>query len=110
MCTGLQFWSVWYLQICTNIITFIVNKIRDTFNVEFVEWVPTGLKLGLCVKKLQHYGSPYNRNTYTLPSKSLTKISNHTGIKVIVENLLDQFNLLMEQRPYVWWFISEGNQ
>jgi len=83
-----------------------VIDIRKGMGIEFVEWVPTGFKIGLSPIRFVH--PDRQGEAYKIPNVSLLKLSNHTAIFDVANNTLEKYNYLLEKRAYTFHFIGEG--
>lgn len=82
-----------------------VADIRSEFHVPFVDWVPTGFKITMDPEIVSH---PPNMHFLQNSPLSMLKISNHTSIAECVNSIVAKYDKLLEERAFVWWYISEG--
>jgi len=83
-----------------------VRKVRKSFQIPFVGWVPTGFKIGVCNKVVSH---PNRRGEgFKRPETALLKLTNHTGMFDVCNETIKKYNTMLEKRGYVFWYISEG--
>jgi len=82
-----------------------VQWLRNNKKVYFVEWCPTGFKVGLnevppaCVE--DDDVAPAQRN--------VVMIGNNTAIKrVFVDRISKKYDLMYSQRAFVHWYVGEG--
>ena len=81
-----------------------IAKIKSRRNVQFVDWCPTGFKVGL------NYKPPT-----VVPGSGIAKVkravcmlSNTTAIAEAWARLDHKFDLLYSKRAFVHWFVGEG--
>jgi tubulin alpha len=81
-----------------------VAVIKTKATVQFVDWAPTGFKVGI------NYQPPT-----TVPGGDLAKvmraccmISNNTAIAEVFSRLDHKFDLMYSKRAFVHWYVGEG--
>ncbi|KAF8592409.1 tubulin-domain-containing protein [Ramaria rubella] len=81
-----------------------VASIKTKRTIQFVDWCPTGFKLGIC-----------NEPPALVPggdlakvSRSLCMLSNTTSISTAWSRLDHKFDLLYSKRAFVHWYVGEG--
>ncbi|TIB07010.1 hypothetical protein E3P89_04075 [Wallemia ichthyophaga] len=81
-----------------------VATIKTKRTIQFVDWCPTGFKLGIC-----------NEAPALVPggdlakvSRSLCMLSNTTAIANAWARLDHKFDLLYSKRAFVHWYVGEG--
>ncbi|GJJ07411.1 Tubulin alpha-1A chain [Clathrus columnatus] len=81
-----------------------VASIKTKKSIQFVDWCPTGFKLGIC-----------NEPPALVPggdlaqvSRSLCMLSNTTSISTAWGRLDHKFDLLYSKRAFVHWYVGEG--
>lgn len=81
-----------------------VAAIKTKRTIQFVDWCPTGFKIGIC-----------NEPAASVPggdlakvSRSLCMLSNTTAIAAAWGRLDRKFDLLYSKRAFVHWFVGEG--
>ncbi|GJJ07410.1 Tubulin alpha-1A chain [Clathrus columnatus] len=81
-----------------------VAVIKTKRTIQFVDWCPTGFKLGIC-----------NEPPAVVPgadtakvSRSLCMLSNTTAISAAWSRLDHKFDLLYSKRAFVHWYVGEG--
>ncbi|KAH9449660.1 hypothetical protein Pst134EB_020479 [Puccinia striiformis f. sp. tritici] len=81
-----------------------VAIIKTKRTIQFVDWCPTGFKLGIC-----------NEAPACVPgsdtakvSRSLCMLSNTTAIAAAWSRLDHKFDLLYSKRAFVHWYVGEG--
>ncbi|GAB1523644.1 alpha-tubulin [Rhizoctonia solani] len=81
-----------------------ISTIKTKRTIQFVDWCPTGFKLGIC-----------NEPPAAVPgadlapvSRSLCMLSNTTAISSAWTRLNKKFDLLYSKRAFVHWYVGEG--
>ncbi|KDQ29457.1 hypothetical protein PLEOSDRAFT_1076198 [Pleurotus ostreatus PC15] len=81
-----------------------IASIKTKRTIQFVDWCPTGFKLGIC-----------NEPAATVPggdlaktARSLCMLSNTTAIAGAWARLDHKFDLLYSKRAFVHWYVGEG--
>jgi len=82
-----------------------VQWLRTNKKVNFVDWIPTGFKVGLNDRppaKVEDDECAYFE-------KSVVMMGNNTAIsRVINERICRKFDLMYSQRSFVHWYVGEG--
>ncbi|KCV72002.1 tubulin alpha-1C chain [Fonticula alba] len=81
-----------------------IANIKSRSTVQFVDWSPTGFKVGL------NYQPPTvvpGGDLARVP-RSLCLLSNTTAIAEAWQRLNDKFDLLYAKRAFVHWYVGEG--
>jgi tubulin alpha len=82
-----------------------VQWLKQNNKVSFVEWCPTGFKIGLndipaALMEDDDLGSC---------ERNVTMIGNNTGIvRVFTDRIIRKYDLMYSQRAYVHWYVGEG--
>merc|ERR1712233_24402 len=81
------------------------TQLRRNKKVTFVEWCPTGFKIGL-----NDVPPAILPNDDLAPSKrNVVMIGSNTAIsRVFSERFIQKYDLMYSQRAFVHWYISEG--
>jgi len=81
-----------------------ISQIKTKRTIQFVDWCPTGFKLGIC-----------NEPPTLIPGGDLAKVdrslcmlSNTTAISTAWSRLDQKFDLLYSKRAFVHWYVGEG--
>ncbi|XP_039290965.1 tubulin alpha-4 chain-like [Nilaparvata lugens] len=81
-----------------------IVRIKNLQNVQFVDWSPTGFKVGI------NYQPPV-----TMPggncakvNRALCMLSNTTAIVEAWESLSRKFRMMYSKKAFVHWFLAEG--
>jgi tubulin alpha len=81
-----------------------VAIIKTKRTIQFVDWCPTGFKLGICNEPPAHIpGGDLAKVT-----RSLCMLSNTTAISTAWSRLDHKFDLLYSKRAFVHWYVGEG--
>ena len=79
--------------------------IKSNKKVSFVEWCPTGFKMGLN----NELPAILEEDDMADFPRDVTMIGNNTGIaRVFSDRISRKFDLLYSQRAFVHWYVSEG--
>ncbi|KDE05447.1 tubulin alpha-1A chain [Microbotryum lychnidis-dioicae p1A1 Lamole] len=81
-----------------------VTSIKTKRTIQFVDWCPTGFKLGICNEPAQCVPG----GDLAKVSRSLCMLSNTTAIASAWSNLDHKFDLLYSKRAFVHWYVGEG--
>ena len=81
-----------------------VASVKTKRTIQFVDWCPTGFKVGL------NYAPPATVPSGDLAkvSRSLTMISNTTSVAEAFSRIDHKFDLLWSKRAFVHWYVGEG--
>ncbi|KAL9712946.1 alpha-tubulin [Leucoagaricus gongylophorus] len=81
-----------------------VANIKTKKTIQFVDWCPTGFKLGICNEPPAYVpGGDLAKAT-----RSLCTLSNTTAIAAAWGRLDHKFDLLYSKRAFVHWYVGEG--
>ncbi|KAH8106036.1 tubulin alpha [Cristinia sonorae] len=81
-----------------------VASVKTKKTIQFVDWCPTGFKLGICAEPAaQVPGGDLAKTT-----RSLCMLSNTTAISAAWGRLDYKFDLLYSKRAFVHWYVGEG--
>jgi len=81
-----------------------VASIKTKRTIQFVDWCPTGFKLGVCNEP----PSLVPGGDLAKVSRSLCMLSNTTAIATAWSRLDHKFDLLYSKRAFVHWYVGEG--
>ena len=83
-----------------------VQWLRDHKKIQFVDWVPTGFKVGLN----RQPAATVELDECAQFEKNVVMMGNNTAIsRVFSERLCRKFDLMYSQRAFVHWYVGEGN-
>jgi len=82
-----------------------IQKLKKMSKVQFVEWMPTGFKVGLntipCAELKEDVLKPATR--------TCAMIGNNVAVnRVFQERLSKKYDMMYSQRAYVHWYVGEG--
>ncbi|KAJ3928597.1 MAG: Tubulin/FtsZ, GTPase domain-containing protein [Lentinula lateritia] len=81
-----------------------VSIIKTKRTIQFVDWCPTGFKLGICNEPPAHVPG----GDLAKVSRSMCMLSNTTAISSAWSRLDHKFDLLYSKRAFVHWYVGEG--
>merc|ERR1719333_626161 len=83
----------------------VVQEVKKNNKVSFVEWCPTGFKIGL--NDVVACNVP--DDDLAMSDKTVTMIGNNIAInRVFSERLCKKYDMMYSQRAYVHWYVGEG--
>ncbi|KIY49390.1 tubulin alpha-1B chain [Fistulina hepatica ATCC 64428] len=85
-------------------VTSAVSVIKTKRTIQFVDWCPTGFKLGIC----NEAAAVVPGGDLAKTSRSLCMLSNTTAIAVAWSRLDYKFDLMYSKRAFVHWYVGEG--
>jgi len=82
-----------------------IQKLKKNQKVSFVEWMPTGFKVGLnkvtCAK--------VDDDVMKHSKRTCAMIGNNVAVnRVFVDRLSKKYDMMYSQRAYVHWYVGEG--
>merc|ERR1711970_275078 len=84
-----------------------VQWLKQNNKVSFVEWCPTGFKIGL-------NGTPARavKNDIMAPAKNnIVMIGNNVAVsRVFTERITKKYDMMYAQRAFVHWYVGEGTE
>ncbi|KAL0567640.1 alpha-tubulin [Marasmius crinis-equi] len=81
-----------------------VASVKTKRTIQFVDWCPTGFKLGVCNEPAACVPGGDLAKT----SRSLCMLSNTTAISAAWGRLDYKFDLMYSKRAFVHWYVGEG--
>lgn len=81
-----------------------VARVKTKKAVNFVDWCPTGFKIGICFQPPKQVPNGDLANV----SRALCMLSNTTAIKDAWVALSNKFDLMYSKRAFVHWYVGEG--
>jgi len=93
-----------------------VQWLKQNNKVSFVEWCPTGFKIGLnnivpaSIDQEEIDLDPENPDEImAVPKKSVTMIGNNVAVsRVFTERINKKYDIMYGQRAFVHWYVGEG--
>jgi len=85
--------------------TATIQWLKANKKVTFVEWVPTGFKIGLNEKPAAVIG----KDDIAASKNNIVMIGNNTAIsRVFSERISKKYDIMYSQRAFVHWYVGEG--
>ncbi|XP_018785541.1 PREDICTED: tubulin alpha-4 chain-like [Bactrocera latifrons] len=81
-----------------------VSAIKSKRHIQFVDWCPTGFKIGINYEKPACVPGGDLAQT----PRAVCMLSNTTAIAVAFSNLDYKFDLMFKKRAFVHWYVGEG--
>ncbi len=81
-----------------------IAKIKTRNSIQFVDWCPTGFKVGINRKPLV----VIPHDDLAKVQRSVCMLSNTTAIAQAWESLDHKFDLMYSKRAFVHWYVGEG--
>jgi tubulin alpha len=82
-----------------------VQWMKSNHKVTFVDWCPTGFKIGLN----EHPIACLEDDDMQFANTSAVMMANNTGIsRMFSERISKKYDLMYSQRAYVHWYVGEG--
>merc|ERR1712165_90407 len=82
-----------------------IQKVKKQNKVSFVEWMPTGFKVGLN----KEVAAGVEDDPLADQKNSVVMIGNNIAInRVFSERLSKKYDMMYSQRAYVHWYVGEG--
>jgi tubulin alpha len=81
-----------------------VSFIKTKRTIQFVDWCPTGFKIGICNEPPSHVPD----GDLARVARSMCMLSNTTAISSAWSRLDHKFDLLYSKRAFVHWYVGEG--
>jgi len=83
----------------------VVQWLRKSNKVSFVDWVPTGFKVGLN----EQPAAAVEFDECAQFEKNVVMMANNTAIsRVFSERISKKFDVMYSQRSFVHWYVGEG--
>ena len=81
-----------------------IQKIKSKKNIQFVDWCPTGFKVGINYQPPTVVpGSDIGKSM-----RSACMISNSTSVAEVFSRLDSKFDMMYAKRAFVHWYVGEG--
>lgn len=81
-----------------------VASIKAKKSIQFVDWSPTGVKIGINSQPPQNPPG----DDLAKVRRSVTSIANSTAIAEVFSRIDQKFDLMYAKRAFVHWFVGEG--
>jgi len=82
-----------------------VQWLKQNNKVSFVEWCPTGFKIGLNNTP----AAPIEKDIMAPAARNVTMIGNNVAVsRVFTERITKKYDMMYSQRAFVHWYVGEG--
>merc|ERR1712154_201253 len=82
-----------------------VQWLKQNNKISFVEWCPTGFKIGLNAVP----ATPVTGDIMAPAKKNVTMIGNNVAVsRVFTERINKKYDMMYSQRAFVHWYVGEG--
>merc|ERR1719334_1249918 len=82
-----------------------IQKVKKNNKVVFVEWMPSGFKVGLNSIPCKSLKDDVLQQT----NRTCSMIGNNVAVnRVFVDRLSKKYDMMYSQRAYVHWYVGEG--
>lgn len=81
-----------------------LSEIKSCRSVRFVDWCPTGFKVGIVKQPPQVLPESNIGNS----TKNVVMMTNSSSVSVLWHRLAQKFHKLYSKRSFVHWFVAEG--
>merc|ERR1712187_695356 len=82
-----------------------IQKLKKNNKVSFVEWMPTGFKVGLNTVTCAEVSDDIIKHS----KRTCAMIGNNVAVnRVFVDRLSKKYDMMYSQRAYVHWYVGEG--
>lgn len=85
-------------------ISQVIHKMKDDDKIKFVNWCPTGFKVGINY----HIAEEIPGSQISSVQRSVCMLANTTAIAEAWARIDYQFDLMYAKRAYIHWYLSEG--
>merc|ERR1712087_419346 len=83
-----------------------VQWLKQNNKISFVEWCPTGFKIGLNEVPAASIG---DTEILAAAKKNVTMIGNNVAVsRVFTERITKKYDMMYSQRAFVHWYVGEG--
>jgi len=101
-----------YMACCVNYrgdvtpkdVNAAVATIKGKRTVQFVDWAPTGIKVGINYQAV----TVVPGDIMSATGRSLAMVSNTTAVAEALSRIDHKFDLMYAKRAFVHWFVGEG--
>merc|ERR1719497_211767 len=86
-----------------------VQWLKQNNKVTFVEWCPTGFKIGLNDVPAAALGKDGEDDVMAPAKRNVTMIGNNVAVsRVFTERITKKYDMMYSQRAFVHWYVGEG--
>jgi len=83
-----------------------VQWLKQNNKISFVEWCPTGFKIGLNEVPAAEIG---DEDVMAKAERNATMIGNNVAVsRVFTERIMKKYDMMYSQRAFVHWYVGEG--
>ncbi|KAI9831068.1 MAG: alpha-tubulin [Phylliscum demangeonii] len=91
-------------DVVPNDVNSAVAHLKTKRDIHFVDWCPTGFKIGICYQAPQLVPN----GDLAKVNRAVCMLSNTTAIAEAWASLSRKFDLMYSKRAFVHWFVGEG--
>jgi len=91
-------------DVVTKDVHSAVATLKTKRTIQFVDWCPTGFKIGICFEPPQMVPN----GDLAKVSRAVCMLSNTTAIAEAWSALSNKFDLMYSKRAFVHWYVGEG--
>ncbi|CCG80560.1 Tubulin alpha chain [Taphrina deformans PYCC 5710] len=91
-------------DVVTKDVQAAVATTKTKRTIQFVDWCPTGFKIGICYQPPAHV----KEGDLAKVNRAVTMLSNTTAIAEAWSRLDRKFDLMYAKRAFVHWYVGEG--
>jgi len=85
-----------------------VQWLKQNNKISFVEWCPTGFKIGLNEVPAEEVKIP-DEDVMKKAERNVTMIGNNVAVsRVFTERITKKYDMMYSQRAFVHWYVGEG--
>merc|ERR1719150_3425583 len=85
-----------------------VQWLKQNNKISFVEWCPTGFKIGLNEVPAAEVKVP-KKDIMKVADRNVTMIGNNVAVsRVFTERITKKYDMMYSQRAFVHWYVGEG--
>merc|ERR1719471_382100 len=82
-----------------------VQWLKQNNKISFVEWCPTGFKIGLNETPAEEI----KKDIMKMAERNVTMIGNNVAVsRVFTERITKKYDMMYSQRAFVHWYVGEG--
>merc|ERR1712173_427028 len=92
-----------------------VQWLKQNNKISFVEWCPTGFKIGLnevpasALKSIKKENKGKDIDIMAVGERNVTMIGNNVAVsRVFTERITKKYDMTYSQRAFVHWYVGEG--
>lgn len=91
-------------DVITKDINNAIQLIKNRSSIRFVDWCPTGFKIGLNNKP------PHSMSDYELCSnvRGVSMLASTTSVRDVFSSLNRKFDMMYRKRAFIHWYLDDG--